>query len=218
MAKSEKEKREQALATQKRARQRAIDKANSPEQREKARAKAIASQEKTRAKQQTPEYKAKQKEKAKIAFDKKIAKNKKSFTKIVTRKPIKSKGLAGKSVSSSEKALHNKMAAVGCIACINAGITTAGEGSYVSVHHCDGRTKPYAHEHCLGLCQWHHDTPMTKEMQALYPDVFPIHAKGAEGGKALWEKVNGTQEELIMQLWKLIDYKPVYSNLLHTNK
>lgn len=228
MAKSKADKIAQAIATQKRAKQRAIDKANSPEQRAKKRLKIIASQEKTRAKQQTPEYKEEQAIKRAVksakAFENKIAKSKAnwdctpSLKTSKPSKPIKSKGLAGKSVNASEKELHNKIVAIGCIACINAGITTAGDGSYVSVHHCDGRTKPHAHEHCIGLCAWHHQVAMSKEQQALYPNVFPIHANLGKGGKVAWEKVNGTQEELIVQLWAMIGYTPIFSTLLNTNK
>lgn len=209
MAQTKEQKMEKALATQKRARQRAIDKANSPEQRSKVMAKAVASQDKAKAKQQTPEYKAKKE--SKIIKRRAIAPPK-------PRKAIKSKGLMGKSRNPNEKALHDKIAAIGCIACINAGLASVGDGSHVSIHHCNGRVKPEAHEEVLSLCQWHHDTPMEKKQQALNANVFPIHAKGIEGGKGLWEKENGTQEKLIVQLWRVVGYMPVFSQLLNTNK
>jgi hypothetical protein len=207
---------EKAKAQQAKARLRAKEKMNSPEFRLKQKEKAITARAKTIEKQSTPEYRAKQKEKAVAAATR--AKAKAKAKPIKNRTPIKSKGLAGNATNKGEKSLHDKMAAVGCIACINAGLSFDGSGSYVSIHHCNGRTKKQSHEESLGLCQWHHDTAMTKEEQAIYPDVFPFHAKGSLGGKKAWEKVNGTQEELIVQLWSIVGYTPIFSNLLCTNK
>lgn len=215
MAQTYEQKLEKAKAQQARARLRAKEKMNSPEYKAKQKEKAVAARSKEIEKRSTPEYKAKQKENyiASVARAKTRAKEK----PIKNRTPIKSKGLAGNARNNSEKSLHDKMAAVGCIACINAGLSFDGAGAYVSIHHCNGRTKKQSHEESLGLCQWHHDTAMTKEEQAIYPNVFPIHAKGSLGGKNPWERVNGTQEELIVQLWAIIGYTPVFSSLLHTN-
>jgi hypothetical protein len=80
--------------------------------------------------------------------------------------------------------------------------------NYVSIHHVDGRVKVLCHLLCLPLCQWHHDCSMGVQEALKYPLVFPIHAKGSVGGKTSWEKVNGTQVDLIKQVWDLIGYLP----------
>jgi hypothetical protein len=64
---------------------------------------------------------------------------------------------------------------------------------------------------------WHHDTPMAKEDAEKFPSVFPIHAKGSLGGKVPWEKINGAQNSLILQVWEIIGYKPKYSILSGEN-
>jgi len=133
-----------------------------------------------------------------------------SPTAKVKPKVIRSKE---KPVNKSEKELHNRMGQLGCIVCRNMGLGLEDMDStnvnYISIHHCDGRTKPNCHLKCLPLCQWHHDQPMPLELQKLYPDVFPIHAKGKHGGKSDWEKMNGTQKELIKQVWELIGFTPI---------
>lgn len=197
---------EQKLAKQKtqqeRARKKQLERINSPEYKAKQLSQRIATNERMRARQL-------EKAKAKpVVSSKPPAKRPKP---IVTRKPLKSKGLAGKARTTSEKSLHDKMAAIGCICCINAGLITIGN-SYVSIHHCHGRTKKSSHEETLPLCAYHHDTPMdTKTLRLAHPNVFPIHAKLAEGGKSLWEKENGTQNELIAQVWAMIGYQPIFS-------
>jgi cytochrome c-type biogenesis protein CcmH/NrfF len=125
-----------------------------------------------------------------------------------TKKP-KSKE---RSVTKAEKELHNRMGQLGCIVCRNKGLglvdTDTTNINYISIHHVFGRTKPNCHIKCLPLCQYHHDFPLSPELQQLYPMVFPIHAKGKVGGKSLWEQENGTQKALIKQVWALINFFP----------
>jgi len=143
------------------------------------------------------------------AKDKVITKSSGAKGKVKPKAP-KSKE---RSVTKAEKVLHNKMAQLGCIVCRNKGLGLEDMDTtninYISIHHTDGRTKINCHLKSLPLCQWHHDCPMPKAIQKLYPNVFPIHAKGSEGGKSAWEKENGTQKELIKQVWELIGFSPV---------
>lgn len=129
------------------------------------------------------------------------------------KKPIKSKGTIGRTRSAFEVELHDKMASIGCIACINSGLSFEGEGGYVSIHHVNGRTSKQCHEECFPSCMWHHNTSMDKEDAKIYPNVFPIHAKGSLGGNVPWEKINGSQISLILQAWEMVGYKPKFSKL-----
>lgn len=114
--------------------------------------------------------------------------------------------------TKADKELHDRMAALGCIACRNKALGLEDMDStninYVSIHHVDGRVKLFCHLFCLPLCQWHHDCPMNAQEALKYALVFPIHAKGRTGGKNSWEKVNGKQVDLIKQVWDLIGYLP----------
>jgi hypothetical protein len=118
------------------------------------------------------------------------------------RKPIKSKGLVGVTRTRAEVELHDIMAALGCICCIKQGLISPFSGTLVSIHHMNGRTAPGCHLKVLPLCAWHHDMPIPKDnpQYSKYLNVFPIHAKGAEGGRVPWEKVNGTQEALLLEV------------------
>ena len=48
---------------------------------------------------------------------------------------------------------------------------------------------------------------LPKEMRKKFPNVFPVHADGAIGGKSIWEAENGTQDELIEQVWQMLGFK-----------
>jgi hypothetical protein len=238
-AAKEKEKLKKALekkqASQRRSiqkqREKQIAQQSCPEYRDKIykqrQASAKRSYEKQKVKQSTPQYKEQQAQKAKTSLVKsstkarestknKVNKNNASITHIAS-KPIKSKGLAGVAPTKNEKEFHDMLASLGCICCMNKGYTAAGDGAYVSIHHCDGRTKKDCHKRALPLCQWHHDVPPSKEMQALFPDVFPIHAKGSLGGKKAWERVNGTQEELMIQTYAMLGLEWVDDSLLEAS-
>jgi len=194
-----------------------------PEYQEKIREQQAASLQRQIKKQNSPDAQAKKK----AAQEKQFTKNKNSsniikITALKPGKPLKQKkalkrtSMTGRNKKTYEIELHNKLASIGCICCINLGLTTAFESAtYVSIHHTNGRTKKEAHEEALPLCAGHHDTPLpTKADREENPTIFPIHAKGKEGGKAKWEKQNGTQEQLVLQCWDLIGYIPKLSKLL----
>ena len=194
---------------QERARLRQIQKAKSPEYKAKQRAAQERALQRKIQKVNTPEYKAKQLEKQKLAAQRRYEKAKGSGFKSISSKPakpMKTKGMAGRTRTSEEVVLHDSMAALGCICCINKGLIQPFSGTPVSIHHIDGRTKEDAHKKALPLCSWHHDVPIPQNNPdfALYPFIFPIHAKGRVGGRVAWETENGKQEALLEQVMNLI--------------
>lgn len=95
-----------------------------------------------------------------------------------------------RTVSVEEKRLWNKLAELGCIACIK-------DGRYqphVSIHHIDGRTKPDCHKLVLPLCAGHHQdgAGADKSLIAVHP------------WKARFERRYGSQLELLAQCMELI--------------
>ncbi|HBN6266146.1 TPA: hypothetical protein L3N15_004127 [Vibrio parahaemolyticus] len=194
---SNKERYQKAIEAAKRRQQRAIEKANTPEAREKRRKKAAESQEKQRAKQlaklSDPTYRAKQLERQKARHKK--------------QKPKSTRGLKGRTPLAEETRIQDAIGALPCIACL-----VHGRVNYVvCLHHTDGRTKPNANAKVLPLCAGHHDTPVEKEVLALYPDLVPFHAKGKLGGKAEWQKLNGTQDELLSACYALKNITPPFA-------
>ena len=63
--------------------------------------------------------------------------------------PVKAKQRA---VTAEEKEMWNRLAQLGCVACMKDGHYNTN----VSIHHCDGRTKPDCHKLVLPLCGPHH--------------------------------------------------------------
>lgn len=88
--------------------------------------------------------------------------------------------MKGRTRTAEEVKLHDRVAALGCICCRIDGIFNP----VVSIHHADGRTKPFAHHDVLPLCGPHH--------QKLVPDVLAIH-----GDKRRWQARYGNQYDLI---------------------
>ena len=118
------------------------------------------------------------------------------------KKAIKSQGLKGRSATVQERHLSNRLGALGCICCRNKGWYTEAmnnqEGqSFISMHHVEGRVKRWAHAKQLPLCHFHHQVEPPKDAPA---DLFPFHGNG----KKHWEKVNGTQEALLKQVYDMI--------------
>lgn len=97
--------------------------------------------------------------------------------------------MKGRTPNKSEKALHNAMAALGCIACRKDGIFT----ELVSIHHIDGRTKPLAHLMVLPLCAGHHQDNTGA------PGLIAVHP-----WKKRFEQRYGTQLELLKECMALI--------------
>jgi hypothetical protein len=201
------------------------EKLATPEHQAKVRAQQEASIQRQMEKKKTADPAKKRKSSTKVATKSitagaglKRTSLPKTTKSIIRKTAIKKTSMAGKTPTRSEKEMHDKIAQIGCICCVNLGFIEAFEsGQPVSVHHTDGRTKPHAHEVCLPLCAGHHDTPLpTKAERERHPLVFPIHAKGKEGGKKLWEAQNGTQEQLVLQCWAMINYTPIFSTLLES--
>ena len=92
--------------------------------------------------------------------------------------------------TKAEKQHWDKVASIGCIACIKDGY----RNPLVSIHHIDGRTKKGAHMKVLPLCAGHHQdgTGNDKNMIAVHPY------------KARFEEAYGKQEELLAKVMKMI--------------
>lgn len=117
-------------------------------------------------------------------------------------KRIASKGLKGRVRSAEEKRLEKKLADIGCICCLNKGwynsAMHATEGQrFISMHHVAGRTQKWAHAKQLPLCEFHHQTPAPIDAPS---DLFPLHG----GSISSWEKINGSQDDLLKQAYLLI--------------
>lgn len=91
--------------------------------------------------------------------------------------------MKGRTPTKAERELHNRMAALGCIACRIDGHFV----ELVSIHHIDGRTKPDAHRKVLPLCGPHHQ----------HDDTDPAGRIGVHPYKARFEDRYGTQQELL---------------------
>ena len=204
------EKRNRALEKARAAQQRAIEKQRAkladPAEREKKllkqRAAATKQIAKQRAKVADPEYRANELKKVKER-QQKAALKATSKPKVV--KPIKSKGLKGRTPTATERSVMNKIGSLSCICCLKQG----RDNPLISLHHLDGRTKEHAHCLVLPLCAGHHDTPVANDVLALYPDMIPYHAKGSLGGKAAWRKIHGNEYALLAECYELANIDPV---------
>ena len=168
------------------------------EQQEKQYQTQIKSFEKQRARQQvkeaSPEYKVQKT---------KLIKSSAIKSKPIKSKPIKSRGTKGRNPTALEKILANKIGDIGCICCLNKKWYTSDMAEqestkFVSLHHVEGRTKEWAHAKVLPLCAHHHDTPAPSHAPE---ELTPIH----RGNKKEWIELNGTEEELLKQVYEMID-------------
>lgn len=131
---------------QKRANEKRLAHLASPEYRTEQIAKQKDANEKKLLKISSQNYRDKERDKRNAQIAKQIEKDKikaeerfnnphisnlKRTTLPPQKTPIKSKGTHGRTRAPFEVQLHDKMAAIGCIACINAGLCFEGEGSYV---------------------------------------------------------------------------------------
>ncbi|MHA6476172.1 Ref family recombination enhancement nuclease [Stutzerimonas sp. KH-1] len=94
--------------------------------------------------------------------------------------------MKGKNPTKAQSDYHDLLAQnIGCIACFR---DTAGHqrNFVVSIHHCDGRTKPDAHWQVLPLCAGHHQDGYGA------PGLIAVHPY-----KARFELAYGKQETLI---------------------
>lgn len=206
MALSTEEKKKRALEKQIASRERQIARQRAKQSDPKWRAEQVAKKmesarrqaERRKEKVNSAEYQEKQRAKA-AAAEKRRREALATSKPAKPAKPIKSKGLKGRAPTAQERAIMNALCQLPCIACYNQG----RHNPVISYHHVDGRTKPLAHARGLPLCAHHHDTPADKDTVSRYPDLIPVHAKGALGGKAAWEKIHGTQFALIAQCYEL---------------
>ena len=92
--------------------------------------------------------------------------------------------------TKAEKAHWDKVAQLGCIACLADGY----RNPLVSIHHINGRTKKGAHIQVLALCAGHHQdgTGNDKNMLAIHPF------------KRRFETKYGTQQELLIKTNQLL--------------
>lgn len=173
----------------------------------KQRETQIKAFEKQRIKESSPEYIKKQVEKAAASKEKSIKKVLESKSTISIdvnkNKRTKSKGLKGRNPSALEKVLANKIGDIGCICCLNKKWYTSDMAEqentkFVSLHHIEGRTKEWAHAKVLPLCAHHHDTPAPSHAPE---ELTPIH----RGNKKEWIELNGTEDELLKQVYEMID-------------
>ena len=97
--------------------------------------------------------------------------------------------MKGRTPTAAEKAHWNRVAALGCIACSKDGL----HNPMVSIHHVDGRTKPWAHMRVLPLCAGHHQDGTGA------PGLIAVHP-----WKARFEARYGTQESLLQEVQELL--------------
>lgn len=103
----------------------------------------------------------------------------------VKRSTLKTKQRA---VSPIEKAMWDRLAGLGCIACMKDG----HYNQHVSIHHVDGRTKPGCHLLVLPLCGPHHQDDGSGAV-AVHP------------WKARFEKRYGSQLDLVNECMALLE-------------
>jgi hypothetical protein len=183
-------------------RQKQIDKANDQSKRQF---------ERQLEKRSSPEYKqaqyAKQKEAQARAFAKAKLKSgrnlavQESTSKLEVKPRVKSKakskGMVGRTPTAVEKRIMNAIGSQPCVCCALQGYAMEEDNKTpISLHHVEGRTKPWAHAMVLPLCQYHHDQPAPLGAPEW---LFPLHGTGSKP----WEEVNGTQEYLLEYVFKL---------------
>lgn len=108
-----------------------------------------------------------------------------------TRKPMKSRGMKGRTPTVEEQRFMDAVGGLGCIACRKDGRINP----WASIHHIDGRTKPGAHLKTLALCGPHHQQD----------DSDPMGRLSVHGHKAQFEARYGTQYELLAECIELIN-------------
>ena len=69
------------------------------------------------------------------------------------------------------------------------------EQAHVSIHHCDGRTKPHAHYYVLPLCAGHH-----QQGYGPRPDMLAVH-----GNKAQFIKAYASEIELVEMCVQMVE-------------
>lgn len=155
---------------------------------------AIARQ---RERQASPEWRQQQ-------YEKQKARNERAIER-ARNKPA-CRGLKGRTPRAVERRFMNLIGALPCVACYVHGVINYN----VSLHHVDGRTADGAHSYVLPLCDCHHQHMPPPAKAAIFPWLIPVHADGKHGGKAQFEKLNGTQEHLYSLCLNMVENKPGY--------
>lgn len=89
--------------------------------------------------------------------------------------------------TKADRALWDKLAATGCIACRQDGIFNP----HVSIHHLEGRSKEGCHEKVIAICGPHHQQDDSSGVWAVHPNKFRF------------ESEYGSQYELMAEQKKL---------------
>lgn len=156
-------------------------------QYEKKKQSAQRQLERQREKLASPEYRAQLREKE-------LARLQRSRERQAVKPKKSTRGLKGRTPTADEKRVMDALGKLPCIACwVHGKIQPV-----ISLHHIDGRSAPDAHKKQLPLCCWHHQLAAPPEVRKIYPWLVPVHADGKIGGKAEFERLNGTQEELLL--------------------
>jgi Recombination enhancement, RecA-dependent nuclease len=88
--------------------------------------------------------------------------------------------------TKKELKMWDDIASIGCLPCAQDGFLN----TMVSIHHCDGRTKPQAHKMVIALCAGHHQDGTNSNA----PKMLAIHPY-----KRQFEAKYGSQSALIQQ-------------------
>ena len=107
------------------------------------------------------------------------------------KRTLKSRGMKGNSRTREEVELHDRIAKLGCIACLLDGRFN----DQVSIHHIDGRTKPDAHKEVLPLCAEHHQQD----------DTDPLGRIAVHPNKGRFEERYGSQYVLLGMVMERIE-------------
>jgi hypothetical protein len=94
--------------------------------------------------------------------------------------------MKGRNPTAEESRWMSKVAELNCIVCAN----EFGLESPAAIHHIDGKTKEGAHFKVLPLCGAHHQTGG--------------YGVALHCGRAEWERLHGTQAELLEQIRELL--------------
>ena len=98
--------------------------------------------------------------------------------------------MKGRTRTKDEKFLQDRIASLGCIACLKDGV----HNPVVSIHHIDGRIKQGAHTKILPLCAGHHQDGTG------IPGLIAVHP-----WKKRFEQTYGNQYDLLDEVMKLIN-------------
>lgn len=98
--------------------------------------------------------------------------------------------MKGRTPTAAERRFHDALCSLGCIACQLDG----RRNPTVSVHHIDGRTKPWAHWLVLPLCAGHHQDGTGA------PGLIAVHPY-----KARFEAKYGAQRTLLGRCLDLLE-------------